>query len=53
MKTLRRLQTAINDYIEKHPENLDSNVWMYGVMDLVVENKFGLDVLIDFCEDEE
>ena len=28
MKTLRRLQTAINDYIEKHPENLDRRVWV-------------------------
>ena len=29
MKTLRQLQTAINDYIEKHPENLDREVWAY------------------------
>ena len=28
MKTLRRLQTAINDYIEKHPENLDREVFV-------------------------
>ena len=27
MKTLRQLQAAINDYIEKHPENLDREVW--------------------------
>ena len=26
MKTLRQLQTAINDYVEKHPENLDRGV---------------------------
>ena len=27
MKTLRQLQTTINDYVEKHPENLDREVW--------------------------
>ena len=50
MKTLRQLQTTINDYVEKHPENLDSNVC---INLLVVENSFGFDVLLDFCEDEE
>ena len=54
MKTLRQLQTAINDYIEKHPENLDNVVWACcGDGELVVENSFGCDVLLDFCEDEE
>ena len=27
MKTLRQLQTAINDYVEKHSDNLDREVW--------------------------
>lgn len=26
MKTLRQLQTTINDYVEKHPESLDREV---------------------------
>ena len=53
MKTLRQLQIAINDYIEKHPENLDSDVCVCCVNLLVMENSFGFDVLLDFCEDEE
>ena len=28
MKTLRQLQTAIDDYVEKHPENLDREVFV-------------------------
>ena len=67
MKTLRQLQTAINDYIEKHPENLDREVGAYcpddfsdgdwGYLGVDVEptngNTWQVETIIDFCEDEE
>ena len=67
MKTLRQLQTVINDYIEKHPENLDREVfvscsddcgneyWSYLYIDVEPTNgnAWQIETIFDFCEDEE
>lgn len=67
MKTLRQLQTVINDYVEKHPENLDRVVFVSCSGDfsdeewscLCVEvgatngNAWQGEQIFDFCEDEE
>ena len=66
MKTLRQLQTAINDYIEKHPENLggvwascsddfSEGEWSYLGVDVEPTNgdAWQVETLFDFCEDEE
>lgn len=67
MKTLRQLQTTINDYIEKHPENLDREVWAscsddfsdggwnYLYVDVEPTNgdAWQVETLFDFCEYEE
>ena len=67
MKTLRQLQTAINDYIEKHPENLYREVfvscsddfcgedWSYLYVDVepINGNAWQVETIFDFCEDDE
>ena len=67
MKTLRQLQTAIDDYVEKHPENLDREVfvscsddfcggdWSYLGVDVepINGNAWQVETIFDFCEDDE
>lgn len=67
MKTLRQLQTAINNYIEKHPENLDRVIfvscsddfcnedWSYLEVDVEPTNgnAWQIETIFDFCEDDE
>ena len=67
MKTLRQLQTAINDYVEKHSENLDREVWAscsddfcdgdLSYLNVDVEptngNAWQVETIFDFYADEE
>ena len=66
VKTLRQLQTAINDYVEKHSENLDKEVWAscsgdldngdWGYLNIDVEpvngNAWQVETIFDFCGEE-